>query len=160
MAIAEGLSATKAGFDLLKSALEMLKREQVDRQEVAAQLLELQGLLMDTRQALVDAEEENRSLKAAMEERDRLDALRADVDIDTDGHYLYRKSDRAEGKNIPYCPICWGESTNLIALAPGMTKGTFRCGVHNQAYRTSEYRDEVENRNQRFSGSGGGSQWS
>lgn len=160
MAIAEGLSATKAGFDLLKSALEMLKREQVDRQEVAAQLLELQGLLIDTRRALVDAEEENHKLQAQLGERDRRKEIETDIVMETDGHFLVRKSEQTEGKNIPYCHICWGESFNLIPLTPGMTKGTFSCGIHKQSYRSKEYRDVVEGRNQRFSGSGGGSPWS
>ena len=43
MSFTTGLSATKAGVDLIKGALELLKRPDVDRSEIMARLLELQA---------------------------------------------------------------------------------------------------------------------
>jgi hypothetical protein len=65
MNIAAGLSATKTGFDLIKSARELLTRPDVNPAEVQARLLELQALMLEAQRALGDAEEEIRILKAS-----------------------------------------------------------------------------------------------
>lgn len=138
MAIAEGLSATKAGFDLLKGALEMLKREQVDRQEVAAQLLELQGLLIDTRRALVDAEEENRALSAELAENSRVAELEALMVYNKSVYWKKIGNGAVEGE--PYCTVCWERDKRLSHLRPGATRGTYRCQACQSAYTTNESR--------------------
>jgi hypothetical protein len=46
MTIAGGISATKAGFDLIKGVRELVKRPDVDAAEVSARLLELQELML------------------------------------------------------------------------------------------------------------------
>jgi hypothetical protein len=105
MAIAAGLSATKTGFKLIKIAVELLKRETVDVHEVQARLIELQGLMLDARSALVDAEEENRRLKRALEDQDDAKKLAEDMEFQNDGGFYVRKSEAGKGL-IAYCPLC------------------------------------------------------
>ena len=64
MTIAGGLSATKTGFDLIKSVRELVKRPDIDASEVCARLLELQELMLDARTALSEAQEEKVKLEA------------------------------------------------------------------------------------------------
>ncbi len=161
MAIAEGLSAATAGFKLIQGALELLKREHVDPQDVAARLLELQGLLIQTRQALVDAQEDNRNLQATLTDDKRQQEIESDLNMEPDGQFLVRQSERAQGKNIPYCPVCWGESHKLIALAPGNgTRGTYHCVVHKHTYTTQEHRDALRASTQRLAQHTPKSPWS
>lgn len=49
------LAAIKTGFELIKGARELLKKEKVDPVEINNQLLQLQALLIDARSALADA---------------------------------------------------------------------------------------------------------
>ena len=62
MTIATGISATKTGFELIRSVRELVRRPEVDGAEVAARLLELQDLMLDARNALSEAESKKRTL--------------------------------------------------------------------------------------------------
>jgi len=123
MAIAEGLRATKAGFDLVKGALELVKREDIDRSEVLARLLELQGLLLDARTALSDADAEKKQLEAKISELVRM----ADIGKDfksAHGVYWYLSN--------PYCPTCWDVDRKPVRLAGPVRTGATGHGEHNQ----------------------------
>jgi hypothetical protein len=58
MNIAAGISATKTGFDLIKSLRDAIGRPDVNPGDVQARLVELQALMLDAQRALGDAEEE------------------------------------------------------------------------------------------------------
>jgi hypothetical protein len=45
--IATGISATKTGFELIKSVRELVKRPEIDAADISARLLELQELMLD-----------------------------------------------------------------------------------------------------------------
>ena len=136
MEIAGGISATKAGFDLIKGIRELLKREKVDPQEISARLLELQELLLQAQSALGDAQEENRQLRQQLANSDAIKELEADLEMEPDGQFLVRNSEKKDGKYIPYCPICWGESNKLIPLTPLASAGYFDCVLHKARFRT------------------------
>jgi hypothetical protein len=72
MTIAAGLSATKTGFDLIKSVRELVKGPDIDASEVSARLLELQELMLDARTALSEAQEEKVKLEARITELSRM----------------------------------------------------------------------------------------
>ena len=140
MSITGGLSATKTGFDLIKSAVELLKRENVDVHEVQARLIELQGLMLEARSALVDAEEENRSLKREIEERVNQNRLAEDMDFRMDGGFYVRKSEAMKGV-IPYCPVCWKKDGKDIPLEKLSNPGLFKCRIHAASFQTAQYFD-------------------
>jgi hypothetical protein len=50
--IVGGISASKAGFNLIKDVREILKRPELARREVSARLSELQELMLEARDAL------------------------------------------------------------------------------------------------------------
>jgi hypothetical protein len=137
MSIAGGLSATKTGFDLIKSAVDLLKRETVDVHEVQARLIELQGLMLEARSALVDAEEENRTLRRSIEDDQRRQEIENDMDFQTDGGFYIRKSEASKG-TIAYCPVCWKKGGRTIPMQLSDV-GQYWCSVHNTYYTTSAY---------------------
>ena len=49
--VTTGLSATKTAFELIKGAVDLLGRMDVDPSEVQARLLELQGLTLEAQRA-------------------------------------------------------------------------------------------------------------
>jgi hypothetical protein len=85
MSFIEGLTATKTGIGLIKSAVDLVRREEIDRNEVLARLTELQGLVLDARTALSDGQEEVNTLRRALDDRDALNALHADMEYQQDG---------------------------------------------------------------------------
>jgi hypothetical protein len=143
MGIAAGLAATKAGFDLLKGARELLKRTEIDPGEIQARLLELQDLMLEARQALGDAEEENRELRSKLDDRESQKALEADLEPDPDAHFLVRKSEKEKGL-FPYCPVCWGDKNALVRLLPQVPDQTFTCVIHKAFYHTNRWHQEQE----------------
>ena len=138
MAILEGLSATKAGFELIRGALELLKREDLDRHEIAARLLELQALVLETRQALSDADDENRSLKRELADNSNLMELEKDLFFtgEEGGGVFLLNTERAGGIFKPYCPICWADDRKLIPLVE-MASRYYSCVKHKQSHDTS-----------------------
>src|ERR1035441_6232715 len=94
MTIAMGVSATKAGFDLIKRLRDAIGRPDVDPGDVQARLVELQSLMLDAQRALGDAEEESRSLRAQLAAKESLEEVEADLDFATDGRFWIRKSER------------------------------------------------------------------
>ncbi len=141
MSFAQGLTATKAGIELTRHLLDYSKREDVDRLEIAARLLELQGLILETRQALSDGADENRELMRQLDDREAFRALQADMVFQDDGGFFVRKSERDAGQEIPYCPVCWKKNDKTLPLNRVETAGLFRCGVDETVYKTQAYRD-------------------
>jgi hypothetical protein len=135
MTIATGLSATKAGFDLIKSLREVLGRPDVNPGDIQARLVELQSLMLDAQRALADAEEENRRLSVKLDEVTRRADLGKDMEFVHDGGYFVRAS---EGKKIPYCPLCWHLDGKTVPLEPQSTQGVYWCFVHKNDYKTKE----------------------
>jgi hypothetical protein len=57
---------------LVTDAVDLLKRPQIDPHEVQARLLELQGLMLEAREALSDAHDEKVNLEARITELTRM----------------------------------------------------------------------------------------
>jgi hypothetical protein len=107
MTIAGGLSATKTGFDLIKSVRELVKRQGVDPGEVSARLLELQDLMLDARTALNDAQEDRAKLDAQIVELTRMADFGRDFKLEEGVYWRDR---------VPYCPICWDVDRKTVRL--------------------------------------------
>lgn len=138
MSIATGISATKTGFDLIKSATELLRRPSLDPSEVHARLLELQALLLEAQRALGEAEEENRILRRTLDEEK---AARKTTEKMVFASHVYWLRKDAGGLDGPYCTICWDDSRKLVRMtftAEGTFAGkeelgrcrAFTCGLH------------------------------
>jgi hypothetical protein len=131
MSIAAGLSATKTGFDLIKSVRELLKRQEVDPAEISARLLELQELMLDARTALSDAEEENKTLRTRIEGLVRM-ADFGDAFSRANGVYWH--------DGFPYCPVCWEVDRKPVRLGgPEPPYGSlfqdWTCSFHKSVFK-------------------------
>jgi len=138
MSIATGISATRAGYDLIKSLREALGRAEVNPGDIQARLVELQSLMLDAQRALGDAEEENRKLRAQIAAAERLNEIEADLEFAEDGRFWVRTSEKATAL-IPYCPVCWGKEKQLVVMGAYRYPGVYKCSVHDGAYTTKIY---------------------
>jgi hypothetical protein len=141
MSFTDGLSATKTGLNLIHEALALLRREDADPREVMARLTELQGLVLDTRRALGDCEDENRELRRQLEAAERHQAVDDDLLFVMDGGFLVQKSQQAEGIVCPLCPVCWGDRRKLVPLAR-IDDGSYICSIDHTSYQTNAYREK------------------
>jgi hypothetical protein len=141
VSIIAGISATKTGFELVKGVVEKLKRPDVDAGEVSARLLELQGLMLEAREALSAAHDEIAQLKKAIAAFDQTAALEKLMVYDQ-SVYWKRGSDSADLERHPYCTTCWDKERRLSHLKPGATRGTWTCQIDRSTYQTEEYRRE------------------
>jgi hypothetical protein len=131
MTIAAGLSATKTGFDLIKSARDLLTRAEINPAEVQARLLELQALMLDARDALSEAQDEKAKLEARIAELTRMADFGKDFKP-AHGVYWY--------EGFPYCPTCWDVDRKTVRLGgpvrlerpAGMD--TWNCPFHKTSY--------------------------
>jgi hypothetical protein len=125
MSIAAGLSATKTGFELIKSVREIVKHQGVDPGEVSARLLELQELMLDAKTALAEAQEEKTKLEARIAELMRMADFGAEF---TTGEGLYWREE------YPYCPSCWDIDRKPVRLGGpvhDIARGeVWQCPIH------------------------------
>ena len=132
MTIATGLSATKTGFDLIKSVRELVKRPDIDAAEISARLLELQELMLDARNALSEAHDEKGKLEARIAELSRMADFGKDF-VAAEGVYWR--------EDAPYCPICWDVERKPVRLSGplGPSQGIngridWSCSMHKSSF--------------------------
>jgi hypothetical protein len=128
MTIAAGLSATKTGFELIKSVREIVKRQGVDPGEVSARLLELQELMLNARTALTEAGDEKAKLEAQIAELTRMADFGKDF---KSAHGVYWH------QGFPYCPTCWDVDRKPVRLAgpiPNEQYHMWTCPFHKPPY--------------------------
>lgn len=140
--IATGLSATKTGLELIKGVRELLKRSKVDPTEVSQRLNELQEALYHAREALADAQDENRKLAQQIGEDKKLSDISCDMEFVEDGGFYVRRSEKTAGKNIPYCPLCWTKDKTATPLNPQSGDGLYRCDEHKSRYETAAHAEQ------------------
>lgn len=135
-----GLTAIKTGLDLLKSINELVKQKKLDPTEIGNRLIALHGYLLDSREALGDAQQEIQKLHEQITSLQRDKDMEADLEHVQDGGFYVRKSELSTGQYIPYCPLCWGQQRKLIPLNPVHGEGYWRCDIHKSSHFTEKYR--------------------
>ena len=60
--------------------------------------------MLDARNALNEAQNENERLRKTIADHDEFKAVEADLQFQNDGSFYIRKSDGAY-----WCPTCWGD---------------------------------------------------
>jgi hypothetical protein len=137
-----GLAAIKNGFQIAKSITELVKQPELDRSDLCDRVLLLQHLMLESQEALNSAQEEDRRLKEQIVANDRTREIEQDLDIQEDGHFYVRKSEKEKGF-IPYCQACWGTEHKLVALIGTGKPGAFICPIHKVTHYTKAYEDYV-----------------
>ena len=54
-----------------------------------------------------------------------------------DGGFYVRKSERDNGKSIPYCPLCFKSDGKVVPLNPGTNSGRYSCSIHESSHTTA-----------------------
>ena len=136
MGIPEGIAAAKAAFDVSKVALDLVRYPKPDTEAVRARLIEMQDLMLSAQRALGEAEEENRKLRTALDERARLEEFGKQFTFE-EGVYWFR--------DYPYCPNCWDVDRKPMRLdGPfwhsfvGEGCREWNCLIHKSSHNTRE----------------------
>lgn len=140
--IAAGIGAVKATLELAKVTTDLVNKPSIDAERVRANLHEMLIHAVNAQSALVEAQLEMSGLYQQLDDRKIVDALRADMDFVQDGGYYIKKSERAAGNVVEYCPVCWGNSGSTKAIPLTRVEiGRFRCALHNVDFLTQAYYD-------------------
>lgn len=126
----------------LKEAADVAKA--IGNVDLYRKIVELEG-------AVIELTRENRQLREKIDEQKRWLELDDDMEYVEDGGFYIRKSEKAAGKNITYCPACWKATKADVPLNPQGGRGMFRCDIHGTTYETQAHRDYLK----RAIGSGG-----
>lgn len=65
--------------------------------------------------------------------------IEADLEWVEDGSFYIRKSEKAKGQSIGYCPACWHDNGKLVALINSEEPGTLRCVIHEATHYTGAH---------------------
>jgi hypothetical protein len=149
MSVIAGLTAAKATLELTTKVMDLLNRPNVDVHAVRGHLQEMLIHVVNAQVALGEAHVEISDLRHQLEDREDRKAIEADLQIEPDGQFYFRPSERASGKDIPYCPICWGDKNRLVPLVPFGEGQAFQCGIHKTRYHKKVYLDAIKAANQR-----------
>jgi hypothetical protein len=146
MAIMEGVTAIKATLELAKLTTDLVKRPNIDAAKVQGNLHEMLIHSVNAQSALNEAQQEIGDLRRQLDQRDALEALKADMEPVPDGGFLIRRSERDRGLFNPYCPVGFGREEKAVPLVP-MANGYYSCAIHEAAsYKTQAYREEQKHR--------------
>jgi hypothetical protein len=141
MDITAAISGAKTTFELARALQSGLARQQIKPEEVPARLMELQQHILSMQAIVHDLAEENRQLRARLDDNDEHDKLLEDMEYREDGNFWIRKSEADKGL-IAYCPACWGAEKKLVAMAPFKHPDVYRCPLHEKtAYTTKVYEE-------------------
>ncbi len=105
-------------YDAFKDALDIAQK--IDNVDLYRKLLDLSRDALDLQNEVYKLTEENRKLKAELEDKRESDELETDLELQPEGFYI-RKSEREAGKTIKYCAACWN---NIRKLMPYTRTGT------------------------------------
>jgi len=112
MSISAGLISVRTAAEILKMFRDGLKAGTVHPDEIAGRIGEMYDYIIDSKAALLDAQEEVDKVKAELKELKDKQALAASLEFDGKVYWI-AKGDKWDG---PFCPICWHDSANLVRL--------------------------------------------
>ncbi len=143
----EQIAAVGGALSALKTISDIAKN--VNSIELTQKIIELQSSILEMQRNLNEKSEEIHSLKAKILELDRSQATDTDLEWQEDGGFWLRKSEKAQGLFIPYCPACWGTAAQLVPLTEQMSVGSFACTIHKSRHVTQAYHEAEKRRIER-----------
>lgn len=126
--ITAGVTAIRATVELTQKLSDLISYPKIDVADVRAKVHEMLIHAVNAQSALAEAQNEILELRQQLDDRTRLEALRADMEVHKRG-FLLRRSEKAQGLFNPHCPVCWGDSNKAIPLV-GLMGGVHRCAIH------------------------------
>lgn len=126
--IAVGLALSKNALDIVMAVRKAIReKKKLTDEEMRDYLETLQGKLVDVRTALMEADEDNRKLKADLTEAKRMAEFGNSFKLE-EGVYWHQ--------GYPYCPNCWDVNRTPMRLGgptPDLmnySKAYWKCPIH------------------------------
>ena len=118
-------------YDVIKDVKTLAKKHH--DQEMSDKVIMIQESFFDIREEMEQLREENNVLKETIKKMEDTAELESDLELLPSGVYI-RKSEKALGKEINYCPACWGNFKKLMPIT--RTIGNARqCSNCHSVYR-------------------------
>lgn len=140
MLIAEGIAAAKLATDVTKLTLDLLRTPKPDTEAIRSRLIELQDLILSTKFALSDAQEENRELKAENSILKDISEIKKRMKPTRDGIYWLPLADgKLDGR---FCCLCFDDRGKQIRCVDvGIKKDNkyFECPADKSRYTLGPY---------------------
>ena len=95
--------------------------------------------MLSLQASLAHNQAQNQELEKKVKDLETQQSLIQDLDMEPDGQFYIRTSERAASKHIPYCPQCWGADRKLVPLLKGSPIGTWQCRLHSTLFKTLEH---------------------
>ena len=131
-------------MSLIENAKDAAKLvQQIGNMELYEKLTALQSDAMAMADENWKLKEQVRSLEQQLEEQKKLLDVTEDMEYVEDGGFYVRKSEKENGKSIPYCPACFTTSNAVVPLNPEANNGRYSCSIHETIYKTAAYRERV-----------------
>jgi hypothetical protein len=128
-AIAAGLGGIRAAAELAKALRKAVKSEAMKPDEIAGRIGEIYDYILDSKAALIEVQDENQHLRAAIKAVTDDKAFRESLTFNEYGYY-----ERTIGSDLErYCSSCLDKDNARIRLTGG-----FRCQFH--GYRQHAHR--------------------
>lgn len=110
-------------YDTFKEVLNLAQK--ADNIELYRKLLDVSKDALELQSEVYKLTEENRSLKAQLNEKRDANIIEADLELTQQGYYI-RKSEREAGKNTMYCAACWQNMKKLMPYTKSIGR-MFQC---------------------------------
>jgi hypothetical protein len=136
-------------IDNAKDAAKLV--QQIGNIELYEKLVSLQQDMMGLIDENRDLKDKVRTLEQQLEALKKQADVSADMEYVEDGGFFIRKSEKAAGRNIPYCPLCWTASNHAVVnLHPNAEHDCYTCDIHKSFYKTVAYRERERNAAPRY----------
>jgi hypothetical protein len=126
MGIVEALAAGKALVEASKLARDLVNNPDVEPHRVRTMVHEMMIHLTNAQTRLAEAQQEIIELRNQLDDRKELEALKTDMQYQSDGEFYLRQSEIDKGL-LPYCPVCWRDRNKVIHLQINNENGRYRC---------------------------------
>lgn len=128
MNILAGMSGLKAAADMTKALRDAIKSGQIKADEIAGRIGEIYDYIIDSKAALLDAQEEMTKLRAEVQALNDEKEFRDGLTYD-DAIGVYRRSDKAGRRMEIYCAACLDQHNKRIRVTEN-ADGVLHCHVH------------------------------
>ncbi|MDP8980053.1 MAG: hypothetical protein M3O35_05615 [Acidobacteriota bacterium] len=128
-AIVAGISGLKAAADLTRSIRDGLKSSQIKPDEIAGRIGEIYDYIIDSKAALLDAQEEIQRLHTQIHSFQDDKDFKESLKYDPIGVYRRRL---ANGEEQIYCSACLDTDNKRVRTMKDMSTrpATLRCDIH------------------------------
>jgi hypothetical protein len=122
--------------------MDKLNSAKIDPHEIRGKIQEMLAHVVNAQISLSEAQAKISELADQLNSKGAWSAIESDLTFVEDGAFTVRKSERDQGKFVPYCPVCVAHQ-KLVPLIAGMG-GWYECAIHKTQHQTMLFREQQD----------------